>query len=99
MGKGMSTDLRQSWDNAQRKFGGFEGNPSARQLRLLRAIADWIDRCGYPPSIRDLTGVTDMTSTSVVDYNLHGLARMGLLTRVPEISRSIVITEEGQRLL
>jgi repressor LexA len=48
----------------------------------------WLDR-GYPPSIRDIVVGCNLSSTSVVDYNLRILERKGYIRRHREVSRGI----------
>ena len=52
---------------------------SSKQQRILRAIEQFIDRHGYPPSHRDLMRLADISSTSVVAYNLRLLRDRGLV--------------------
>lgn len=58
-----------------------------------RCIIDLIDRFwrdnGYPPSIRDIVAGCGLSSTSVADYNLRVLEKMGYIRRHREISRGI----------
>jgi repressor LexA len=49
----------------------------------------------YPPSIREIQQGCGISSTSVVDYNLHILQREGLIRRSPDISRGIELLEAG----
>ena len=62
---------------------------SHRQTRILKFIKDFVRGHGYPPSIRDIQGACDISSTSVVDYNLSILEREGFIRRDPEVSRGI----------
>lgn len=62
---------------------------SERQQRILDFVRQFLDDNGYPPSIRDICRGCDISSTSVVDYNLNILEREGLLRRDPEVSRGI----------
>lgn len=65
---------------------------SERQRRILDFIARFQQRHGYPPTIREIGQETGITSTSVVDYNLRVLERMGYLRRDPDISRGLELT-------
>ena len=47
----------------------------------------------YPPSIRDIQEGCDISSTSVVDYNLKALERLGYIRRDREVSRAIELCE------
>ena len=67
-----------------------------RQSRMLAFIRDFTVRNSYPPTVREIAGGCDISSTSVVDYNLRHLEKQDCLTRVPGLSRSIVLTERGK---
>lgn len=45
-----------------------------------------------PPTVREIRSGLNISSTSVVDYNLEKLEDFGLLKRVPKISRGIKFT-------
>ena len=51
---------------------------SQRQKRILQFIRDHQSEHGYPPTIREIGNAADISSTSVVDYNLRVLQREGL---------------------
>lgn len=67
-----------------------------RQSRMLAFIRNFTARNSYPPTVREIAGGCDISSTSVVDYNLRRLEKQDCLTRVPGLSRSIVLTERGK---
>ena len=64
---------------------------SDKQQRMLNFINEFLDDKGYPPTIRDILRGCDISSTSVVDYNLRVLQREGYLRRDSEVSRGIEI--------
>ena len=64
-------------------------DPSPRQQRILEFIRNFFDENGRPPTVRDIQTACDISSTSVVDYNLRLLERDGHLTRKPDIARGI----------
>ena len=68
---------------------------SDRQKRILKFIADFIDEHHYPPTVRDIQNGCEVSSTSVVDYNLRILQREGHLKRTAEVSRSIELIGES----
>jgi len=70
---------------------------SAKQRRILRFICDFIDGRNYPPSIRQIQEACDISSTSVVDYNLRILERLGYIRRDREVSRAIELLVPGGR--
>ena len=70
-------------------------NLSDRQKRILAFISDFIEEHRYPPTVRDIQFGCEVSSTSVVDYNLRILQREGHLRRTPEVSRSIELLGES----
>jgi len=69
---------------------------SKRQQRMLDAIRSFLDENGYPPTIRQLCDMADISSTSVASYNLDILQRQGFITRDPDVSRGIRLVEDGE---
>ena len=70
---------------------------SERQERILAYIRDFMDDHQYPPTVRDIQTGCDVSSTSVVDYNLKKLQQMGYLKRQREVSRGLELVGEGLR--
>ncbi len=70
---------------------------SVRQEQILQYIRDFMDERRYPPTVRDIQGGCNISSTSVVDYNLHKLKDRGYLRREREVSRGIELVGEGLR--
>jgi repressor LexA len=70
---------------------------SPRQQRILECIRDFMDEHHYPPTVRDIQAGCEISSTSVVDYNLHIMQREGYLKRLPEVSRGIELLDGGSR--
>ena len=52
-----------------------------KQKDILIFIEEFINDFGYPPTIRDIQNNCDISSTSVVKYNLDRLQEKGLMTR------------------
>jgi len=71
---------------------------SARQQKMLEFIRDFDQENGFPPTVRDIQKGCDISSTSVVDYNLQILQRDGHIRRMPEVARGIEILEDGVRV-
>ncbi|PKB64456.1 MAG: repressor LexA [SAR202 cluster bacterium Io17-Chloro-G2] len=72
--------------------------PSRRQ-RILAYIQEFLTDNGVPPTVRDIQKACDISSTSVVDYNLRILDRDGYLNRRPEMARGIELLDKvGQPL-
>ena len=70
---------------------------SAKQQRILDYIRDFIEEHDYPPSIRQIQQACEISSTSVVDYNLRILERQGHIRRDREVSRAIEVLHGGRR--
>jgi repressor LexA len=70
---------------------------SPRQQKILSFIRRFIDEKEYPPSIRDIQIGCGISSTSVVDYNLKALERMGHIRRDREVSRAIELLDGSGR--
>ena len=68
--------------------------PTRRQ-RILDFIQVFIDENGIPPTVRDIQRACDVSSTSVVDYNLHKLRQDGYLNRRPDVARGIELLDES----
>ena len=67
---------------------------SDRQSRILEFIKEFMRNHQFPPTVRDIQAGCEISSTSVVDYNLHILQRHGYLRRLPEVSRGIELLGE-----
>lgn len=68
-------------------------NISARQKDILSYIHDFVDEHGYPPAIRQIQESLDISSTSVVAYNLKALENKGKLLREGRVSRGIKLPQ------
>jgi repressor LexA len=68
---------------------------SARQKEILHYIEDFVHGHGYPPAIRQIQEKLDISSTSVVAYNLKALESKGLLKREGKVSRGITIPQSA----
>lgn len=67
---------------------------SRRQEAIIKFISEFVDSNGYPPTIREIGAACDISSTSVVNYNLNKLEREGLLARDREVSRGLRLTTD-----
>ena len=74
-----------------------DGTLSSRQEGMLDFIADFMDEHQFPPTVRDIQAGCEISSTSVVDYNLQILQREGYLHRLPEVSRGIELLDGVSR--
>jgi repressor LexA len=73
-----------------------ENSPQAQDLtererRALALIAHWLDRNGYPPSVREIGERIGLTSTSSVARVLRSLEGKGYLRRDPNLPRAVGI--------
>ena len=66
---------------------------SERQQCILTVIREFIDDHQFPPTVRDIQTACDISSTSVVDYNLRILQREGYIRREAEVSRGIELLD------
>lgn len=70
-----------------------------RQRDVLRSIADFEEANGFPPSIRDLCTLLEISSTNGVNDHLKALERKSLVERDPTTARSIRLTHQGRLVL
>ncbi len=68
---------------------------SPRQKKILSFIERFLDKNGYPPTIREIGEAVSIASTSVVNYNLNKLVERGFLERSPEVSRGLRLVKDG----
>jgi repressor LexA len=64
---------------------------SARQREILGYIEQFVEEHNYPPAIRQIQEDLNISSTSVVAYNLKVLEQRGLVRRDGRVSRGISI--------
>lgn len=69
---------------------------SKRQEAIVKFIGSFVDENGYPPTIREIGAACNISSTSVVNYNLNKLERAGLLARDREVSRGLRLVVDNQ---
>lgn len=72
---------------------------SDRQESILKFISDCMEADSRPPTIREIGSELQISSTSVVNYNLNRLRDKGLLERDAEVSRGLRLTEAGRHWL
>ena len=72
---------------------------SAKQQRILTFVSEFIADRSYPPTVRDIQSGCNISSTSVVDYNLNILVQQGHLRRDAEVSRGIGLNAAKQKRL
>lgn len=69
---------------------------SERQSRILAFIRHYTVAKSHPPSLREIGDGCNISSASVVGYNIGYLEEKGYLTRTPMACRTIVLTERGR---
>jgi len=66
---------------------------SERQEKILSFVKTFTLSNGYPPTIREIGKAVNISSTSVVNYNLDALQRSGFIYRDRTVSRGIRLVE------
>ncbi len=69
---------------------------SRRQEQILDFIEGFLKDNAYPPTIREIQKDLDISSTSVVDYNLNALEERNFIRRNRHISRGIELVRIGK---
>ena len=64
---------------------------SKRQQHMMRFMHAYMQKQGYPPTIREIGEECDIGSTSVVNYNLNKLVDAGYIERSGKVSRGLRI--------
>jgi repressor LexA len=64
---------------------------SAKQERILAVIRAWIERHGYPPTVREIGAAVGLGSPSSVAHHLKALERHGMLRREAHAPRAVDI--------
>ena len=62
---------------------------TARQRRILEFIRGWVERYGYPPSVREIGEAVGLVSPSSVAYQLKALEAKGFIRRDPNRPRAV----------
>ena len=70
---------------------------SKRQKSMLDYIKNFMDENSYPPTVRDIQAGCEISSTSVVDYNLQILQREALNGNVERCKEMIAELPEHQK--
>lgn len=71
---------------------------TARQRRILEFIRTWVERHGYPPSVREIGEAVGLVSPSSVAYQLKELEKKGFLRRDPNRPRAVDVRPPGDPL-
>jgi repressor LexA len=70
-----------------------------RKDRLFKAIVEYINEKSYPPSVRELTRLINVNSTSTVHSYLLQLQRDGKIIWEPRTSRTLRVVKQDQEVL
>ena len=62
---------------------------TARQQEIWQFLVDYVDRHGYPPTVREIGDAVGLASPSTVHAHLANLERAGLLRRDPTKPRAL----------
>ena len=60
-----------------------------RQQQIWNYLVEYVDRCGYPPTVREIGEQVGLASPSTVHAHLANLERAGLLRRDPTKPRAL----------
>jgi repressor LexA len=72
---------------------------SDRQQRMMAFIRRYREEHDYPPTIREIGQAVQISSTSVVKYNLERLQEKGYIERSEEVSRGLRLTDGSRQRL
>jgi repressor LexA len=68
-----------------------------RRQRILSFLQEFYSENGIPPTVRDIQKACEISSTSVVDYNLEKLRQAGYINRRHDVARGIeILDQEGE---
>jgi repressor LexA len=65
---------------------------TGRQQEIWTFLVDYVDRQGYPPTVREIGEAVGLASPSTVHAHLANLERAGLLRRDPTKPRALELT-------
>lgn len=87
-----ASDRRTAARGGRVALGGAMGE---KQRRMLAFIQAYTKAYGWPPTLREIGAAVGMASTSAVNYRLRQMEEAGLLSRWPNASRAVRLTEAG----
>ena len=68
-----------------------------RRQRIMSFLQEFYADNGIPPTVRDIQRACEISSTSVVDYNLEKLRESGYINRRQDVARGIeILDQEGE---
>lgn len=66
---------------------------NASEVRIMEALAEFTETHGYPPTMREIANIVEL-SVSTVRIYYHRLKGRGLLAITPRTQRGVVIVKE-----
>jgi repressor LexA len=70
---------------------------TGRQREIWSFLVDYVDRHGYPPTVREIGAAVGLASPSTVHAHLANLERAGLLRRDPTKPRALELVGREKR--
>jgi repressor LexA len=70
--------------------------PTERQAEVLWTIDRMTEETGYPPTVRELCDELGIDSTNGIADHIQRLVAKGLLKRVPQIARGLILTQAAK---
>jgi repressor LexA len=70
---------------------------TGRQQEIWQFLVDYVDRLGYPPTVREIGEAVGLASPSTVHAHLANLERAGLLRRDPTKPRALELIGRERR--
>jgi repressor LexA len=67
-----------------------------KQRQVLRAIEQFREERGFPPTVREIARMVGLRSSSTVANHLRALARKGYISHVPFSPRSLVVLKRDE---
>jgi repressor LexA len=77
----------------------FAADLTTRQQRILEFIRSWVERYGYPPSVREIGEAVGLVSPSSVAYQLKVLEGKGYLRRDPNRPRAVDVRPPSELMM
>ncbi|MBI4719704.1 MAG: transcriptional repressor LexA [Chitinivibrionia bacterium] len=72
---------------------------TSRQRDILDGIESYIERFGYPPTVREIGDACGLRSPRSVSQHLDALEHKGFIRRTRDKSRAMEVTEPARRVL
>ena len=70
-----------------------------KHIKVLEFLTDYQNKNGRPPSIREIGERVKISSTSVVNYYLDQLKKMGYVERDDRVSRGLRLTDKVNEII